>query len=99
MSLSHESEYERKGYTIVNDVFNEAGIQQIIQIIDSANQNSDLFRKTKQLFAIRQFLKEIPRLQPLNSSNKVPAVVWPWCTFRVILYRELRLAFYTNSFN
>jgi ectoine hydroxylase-related dioxygenase (phytanoyl-CoA dioxygenase family) len=75
MSLSHESEYERKGYTIVNDVFNEAGIQQIIQIIDSANQNSDLFRKTKQLFAIRQFLKEIPRLQPLVLNKQVNMLI------------------------
>jgi ectoine hydroxylase-related dioxygenase (phytanoyl-CoA dioxygenase family) len=76
MNPGHQSEYERKGYTIVNDVFNTTDIEQIIRIIHSANQNSDLFRKTKQLFAIRQFLKEIPELQPIvlnKDLNKLTA--------------------------
>lgn len=52
----------RNGFTILKDVFDEDAIQQMIRAIETAGTDNAAFRKTKDLFAIRQVLKEIPAL-------------------------------------
>jgi ectoine hydroxylase-related dioxygenase (phytanoyl-CoA dioxygenase family) len=51
----------RDGFTVLKDVFDQETIQQMITAIQMAGT----FRKTKDLFAIRQVLKEVPALTPL----------------------------------
>lgn len=49
---------------MVNDVFDEQELAAIIQTIEKADHSSNVFRKTSDLFAIRQFLKALPAVQP-----------------------------------
>lgn len=51
----------RDGFTILKDVFDQEAIQQMIHAIEQAG----ISRKTKELFAIRQVLKEVPALNAL----------------------------------
>ncbi|RFM28281.1 phytanoyl-CoA dioxygenase family protein [Deminuibacter soli] len=53
------------GFAIVNDVFSESETEQIAALIQAEAQDSPLFRKSTDLFAIRQFFREIPKAVPL----------------------------------
>lgn len=55
----------RDGFTILEDVFDQDSIGQMIAAIQTADTDNAAFRKTKDLFAIRQVLREIPALVPL----------------------------------
>lgn len=48
------------GYAIVNGIYSDAEIKDILGIIARADNSKATFRKTEDIFAIRQFLKEIP---------------------------------------
>ncbi len=48
------------GYTTINDIYSAEEIERIIDLINHADASKETFRKSTDLFAIRQFLKEIP---------------------------------------
>ncbi|GGG39083.1 phytanoyl-CoA dioxygenase [Dokdonia pacifica] len=54
---------EKQGYFILDDVYSISEIQQITTHVDQASQNSEGFLKTNDLFAVRQLLKNIPKLK------------------------------------
>lgn len=54
-----------KGFAVINDVFPPAAVDALIACIEDADTVKDTFRRTKDLFAIRQFLKEVPATLPL----------------------------------
>jgi len=60
----------RDGFTILEDVFDQDSIRQMITTIQTADNDNAAFRKTKDLFAIRQVLKEVPALVPLVFTPK-----------------------------
>jgi ectoine hydroxylase-related dioxygenase (phytanoyl-CoA dioxygenase family) len=47
------------GFAVTGPVFNSKAISDILQVISSADSNKPTFRKTNDLFAIRQFLKDL----------------------------------------
>jgi hypothetical protein len=49
-----------KGFTVIEGIYNADEIAAILVEISRANSDKTTFRKTGDLFAIRQFLKEIP---------------------------------------
>lgn len=57
----HQKSIAEDGFTIINGVFNTAEINRIIDEISVANPSKPAFRKSSGLFAIRQFLKEVPK--------------------------------------
>jgi hypothetical protein len=61
-----------QGFAVINDVYSAEELGQIISMIDAADQSGDTFRKTDDLFAVRQFLKEMPGVLPiiLNKGLK-----------------------------
>lgn len=63
-------QFEQEGYAIVNDVFKEQELAAIIQTIEEADHSGEVFRKTSDLFAIRQFLKALPPVQPYIFTQK-----------------------------
>lgn len=73
--MNHKEEIEENGFTVINDVFSEAEISQLINAIEQADDTKDSFRKTKDLFAIRQFLKEIPAAADLILTDKLSAII------------------------
>lgn len=63
------------GFAIINDIYSPQEIAGILQLIDQANTNKPTFRKTDDLFAIRQFLKELPEVAPLIFNAKLNEVI------------------------
>jgi len=63
------------GFAIVNDIYTQAEIISIITAIEAADQSNPAFRKTDDLFAIRQFLKELPQVVPLIFNPKLKELV------------------------
>lgn len=58
-----KNEITSEGFTILNNVYTENEIEKIISLIEKKTENNTentTFRKSQDLFAIRQFHKEIP---------------------------------------
>jgi Phytanoyl-CoA dioxygenase (PhyH) len=64
-----------KGFAVIEDVFTPEEVALIIKKIFQANADRPTFRKTNDLFAIRQFLKEVPEIQPLIFNAKLNGIV------------------------
>lgn len=58
----HKQEIDTKGFTIINEVFTANQIKAILSAIAVSDTSRPTFRKSTGLFAIRQFLKEIPEI-------------------------------------
>jgi ectoine hydroxylase-related dioxygenase (phytanoyl-CoA dioxygenase family) len=52
----------QNGFTVIEDAFSPECINSLINIIEQADTSKPTFRKTSALFAIRQFLKELPEV-------------------------------------
>ena len=72
---NHKTEISQKGFTIINDVFSEEEINQIINVIDSIDTSKETFRKSEDLFAIRQFLKEIPESHRFIFNDNIKQII------------------------
>jgi ectoine hydroxylase-related dioxygenase (phytanoyl-CoA dioxygenase family) len=73
-SLS-KSQIDKKGFTIIESIFSKNEIQNLIEIIENATQNSDNFRKSENLFAIRNLLQEIPALNKILWNENLKSLI------------------------
>jgi hypothetical protein len=51
---------EKEGFAIIDSVYSEREVEDLLSVIAGADTSKETFRKTNDLFAIRQFFKEIP---------------------------------------
>lgn len=61
--MNYLNKIDTDGFTIIDKVYNEKEINKIISLIENTTENTTenaTFRKSQDLFAIRQFHKEIP---------------------------------------
>jgi ectoine hydroxylase-related dioxygenase (phytanoyl-CoA dioxygenase family) len=72
---SYKKEIEENGFTVINHVFTDEDVNQLIRLIQQADNTKETFRKTKDLFAIRQFLKEIPAAASLILTEKLSGII------------------------
>jgi len=72
---NHRTEISNKGFTIINDVFSDEEINQIINVIDSIDTSKETFRKSEDLFAIRQFLKEVPESHQFIFNDNIKKII------------------------
>lgn len=63
------------GYAIIDEVFDKSEIEIIADIIDQADYSNPTFRKTADLFAIRQFLKELPAIKQSIFTPKLNQII------------------------
>ncbi len=66
--MNYSNEINSEGFAIIDNVYDENEIKKLISIIENVTENKTdktTFRKSEDLFAIRQFHKEIP--QALDS--------------------------------
>ena len=63
------------GYTVISHVYEEAEVNTIIEAINKADTSNITFRKTEDLFAIRQFIKELPELKTLIFTKKLQEII------------------------
>lgn len=64
-----------KGFATVEAVYSNAEIDSLLQVLAQIDSNKATFRKTADLFAIRQFLKEVPSVVPLVFTPTLTNVI------------------------
>lgn len=64
-------ELEETGFSVVNDIYTTKEVEQMLAVVAAANSDKVTFRKSEDLFAIRQFLKEVPEIESLVFNDKL----------------------------
>lgn len=64
-------ELEENGYSVLSDLYSDKEISLILACIENTEQSGTSFMKTKDLFAIRQLIKNVPDLAGLLFSKKL----------------------------
>jgi ectoine hydroxylase-related dioxygenase (phytanoyl-CoA dioxygenase family) len=72
---SHKEQILENGFTVINDVFSAGEIERIAHVIQNIDTSKENFRKSEDLFAIRQFLKEIPEINELIFNNNIKKII------------------------
>ena len=72
---SHKIDLTENGFTTVDNIYSDKEIEQILLTIDQADTTKVTFRKSADLYAIRQFLKEIPETTNLIFNNNLKYIV------------------------
>ncbi|MEQ8416305.1 MAG: phytanoyl-CoA dioxygenase family protein [Imperialibacter sp.] len=63
------------GFTIVEDIYSQEDTNEILEVIDAVDKAKPTFRKSADLFAIRQFLKEVPEAISLVFNKRLTKVI------------------------
>lgn len=71
----HKNVIFEKGFTVVNGIFSGEEIERITHCIQNIDTSRENFRKSENLFAIRQFLKEIPEIKDLIFNDNIKKVI------------------------
>jgi hypothetical protein len=69
------NELIENGFSIVDNVYSPGEVQNILDAINKVDPNKDTFRRSSDLFAIRQFLKEVPESLDLIFTNKLKFLI------------------------
>jgi ectoine hydroxylase-related dioxygenase (phytanoyl-CoA dioxygenase family) len=64
-----------KGFATVEAVYSNAEIDSLLQVLAQIDSTKATFRKTADLFAIRQFLKEVPNAVPLIFTPTLTTII------------------------
>jgi ectoine hydroxylase-related dioxygenase (phytanoyl-CoA dioxygenase family) len=72
---NHQQNIKLKGFTILEDIYKSDEIEAILNAINKADQSKPTFRKTNDIFAIRQFLKEVPEVKQLIFNDKLKSLI------------------------
>lgn len=72
---TYKSHIEKYGFSVINKVFSDEEVGRIINVLDHIDTTRENFRKSEDLFAIRQFLKEIPEIKDLIFNDNIKEVV------------------------
>lgn len=67
--------FNNNGYLVRENIYTETEIINIIHEIESSDTQKDTLRKSSELFAIRQFLKEIPTALNLIFNSKLKSLI------------------------
>lgn len=72
------NEIDTEGFTIINAVYTKNEIEKLISLIENNTENKSdtaTFRKSQDLFAIRQFHKEIPETLPYIFNQNLKDII------------------------
>jgi ectoine hydroxylase-related dioxygenase (phytanoyl-CoA dioxygenase family) len=72
---SAATELAATGFTTIPDIYTPEEVAQILDHMGHADKTKDTFRKSAELFAIRQFLKEIPGTVPLIFNESLQNLI------------------------
>ena len=67
--VQNQQELEDTGFTVLSNIYTATEIDQILSAINEADTSNSTFRKSKDLFAIRHFLREIPDARELIFNS------------------------------
>lgn len=72
---SHEEQIRNEGFSIIGSVYTDAETAKMHQLIEHADDGQPAFKKSKDLFAVRQLLKEVPALCDVIFSDKLRGII------------------------
>ncbi|MBD3906736.1 phytanoyl-CoA dioxygenase family protein [Chryseobacterium sp. Ch-15] len=73
--VEHKNIIADKGFSIISNVFSTEEIRKISEVIQNIDTSKETFRKSEDLFAIRQFLKEIPEVKDLIFNDNLKEII------------------------
>jgi len=76
--MTHLNQITSEGFSIINNVYSESEIENLISLIENKTENTTenaTFRKSQDLFAIRQFHKEIPETLPFIFNQTLQNII------------------------
>lgn len=73
--IEHRNKVTTNGFTVIDNVYSSEEISLLIDLINSADSSKPAFRKSETLFAIRQFLNEIPSTLPILLNKNLSAII------------------------
>ena len=65
----------QEGFAIIQNVFNKEEITNILEVVSNVDTSNPTFRKTNGLFAIRQFLNEVPEAFGLIFNHELKLII------------------------
>jgi len=72
---NHKSHILEYGFAVINNVFSQKELEEINHVLQNIDTSKENFRKSEDLFAIRQFLKEVPEIKDLIFNKNIQRVV------------------------
>lgn len=72
---TNRAELAEYGFTLIENVFSSKEVQGILAVIECVDSSKPTFRRSADLFAIRQFLKEVPQVLPLLFTERMQSVI------------------------
>ncbi|GAA0737918.1 phytanoyl-CoA dioxygenase family protein [Gaetbulibacter jejuensis] len=69
--LKNKLELEENGFSILTDLYSDNEVSQILNCIENTEQDENSFMKSKDLFAIRQLIKSVPKISSLLFNEKL----------------------------
>ncbi|MBW8523223.1 phytanoyl-CoA dioxygenase family protein [Chryseobacterium chendengshani] len=71
----HKNKIADKGFSVISNVFSEEEIEKISTVIQNIDTSKETFRKSEDLFAIRQFLKEVSEVKDLIFNENLKTII------------------------
>ena len=71
----HKNQITDCGFSVISNVYSTEEIERISEFIQNIDTSKDTFRKSEDLFAIRQFLKEIPEVKDLIFNENLKTII------------------------
>lgn len=71
----HKNSITENGFTVIDKIFSDEEIEKISELIQNIDTSKETFRKSEDLFAIRQFLKEIPEVKNLIFNENLKTII------------------------
>jgi len=76
--MNYLNQIGNEGFSIINNVYNENEIEKLISLIEKVTENktdNPIFRQSQDLFAIRQFHKEIPETLDFIFNQNLKRII------------------------
>jgi len=73
--MKQKDDFLLNGFAIIDNIYTAEEIEILLQQINQTNTGKDTFRKSQDLFAIRQFLKEVPSTLDTIFNDKLKSVL------------------------
>lgn len=67
--------FQQQGFSVLNDFYTKNEIKELINVLSGETDDRPTFRRSKELFAIRQVLKEFPSLGALIFNSKLKQLI------------------------
>ena len=73
--MKQSNEFVINGFATIDNIYTTDEVENILRQISQATTDKETFRKSKDLFAIRQFLKEVPSTLDNILNDNLKAVL------------------------